>query len=215
MTNHELQILSDGLQPARPFRFHSFALRHLKVAILPAICNLFFAFPVNAHESPIDHVDRTLRLYVEAGQLYVRYNLRQTDRAAFLQLRSMDGDGDGRVNTAERERYLTDFAEHLARQLNAQFNDVPVDLRPVGQLKLNPDFSQTFLFVAKIGVLEPGIYRGQVEDHHSRSYPGSFTILGGNLAADRTTVRVTPEKNEKQHKGHPGMLVVRFEVRVP
>ena len=186
------------------FRISSFGFR----VFLP----LLFASLACAHESPIDHVDRTLQLYVKDSRLYVSYRLRQTDRAAFLQLRAMDRDRDGRVSRTERERFLNDFAKRLSKQLAGRFNNAMLRFRPVGAVKLHPDFSQSFLFAAKIGNLPPGEYHGRLTDYHSRSYPGSFMIYQGHSSA-RSALKISRNES-KATQGHSRMLVVNFVVRI-
>ena len=51
-------------------------IMRFSIIFLPVI---FLPLNVSGHESPIDHVDRTLKLYVQGDKLYLRYKLRQTE----------------------------------------------------------------------------------------------------------------------------------------
>ena len=113
----EVRIQNDeypGTLFSSVFRHSSFVIR---IAVLFLVCHSLFVASVAAHESPIDHVDRTLRMRVEGNRLLLTYRLRLTQRAALLQLRAMDEDNNGRVNDDERERFFDKFAIELAKQL--------------------------------------------------------------------------------------------------
>ena len=173
---------------------------------------MFIPSFVFAHESPIDHVDRTLRMRVEGSRLLLTYRLRLTQRAALLQLRAMDEDKNGRVNDDERERFFDKFANELAKQLRVELDGKVLLFQPRGRVQLNPDFSQTIVFVAEIGELAKGKHGGLLKDFHSRSYPGSFVFL--QQRAPENERAIVEAHSQPVGGGHTGMLSIRFDVRV-
>ena len=80
------------------------------------------AFAATAHESPIDHVDRRLAFTVSGDTLELLYRFRKTQRAALMQLRTMDANRDSRISTAERESFFKQAGERLANQLKIKSN---------------------------------------------------------------------------------------------
>ena len=183
------------------------------IPVLPVLLLAGSAAPL--HESPIDHVDRVLRMSVEGDTLILSYRLRQTARAAFLQLRAMDKDGDGRVSDRERDTYFESRAALLAGRLDAELGGGPLRFRPRGKVKLGADLSQTFVFEAPLGRLAPGVHRGRLKDLHSRAYPGRYTVRQPRASrGGGATLRMLPDEAGERPKRHPDVLTLRFELRL-
>jgi hypothetical protein len=96
-----------------------------------------------AHESPVDHVERALRLSIADGKLIVSYRLQVTERAALLQLHRMDTDHDGRISEQERDAFFTPFSAHLAAQLKLGIDGRTFEMKPAAPVKLDAEFGQT------------------------------------------------------------------------
>src|SRR6187551_2998837 len=79
-------------------------------------CALVLSAPLKplAHESPVDHVDRGIFIWIAGETIHVRYQLQLSERAAMMQLTKMDGDGDGVISGRERDTYFESFAESLS-----------------------------------------------------------------------------------------------------
>ncbi len=181
--------------------------------VLIVLCTLLLGRVLSAHESPIDHVDRRLKLRVDGTKLLLTYDLRQTQRAALLQLRVMDRDDDGRISNEERDQFLKQLAERQSRLLKIELNGKSLALKPVGRVALLPDLTQRFVFECEVRQLATGIHRGRLRDLHSRAYPGSFRVLQ-DRSKRKTTVRSLVDESVEQYRGHPGMLMLLFEVQV-
>ena len=69
--------------------------------------------PGRGHESPIDHVERELRLVAEDGQVVLTYRLLPTERAALMELKAMDADGNGTIDFPE-------FLNLMARKMKVR-----------------------------------------------------------------------------------------------
>lgn len=210
MTNVECRIR--GARARWSSGLFSLVIGHWKLVILLSLCHSLFVISVTAHESPIDHVDRTLRMRVDGNILLLTYRLRLTQRAALLQLRAMDEDNNGRVNDDERERFFDKFAIRLAKQLRVELDGKVFWFQPRGRVQLNPDFSQTVVFVAEIGELAKGKHSGLLKDFHSRSYPGSFVFL--QQRAPENERAIVEAHSQPVGSRHTGMLSIRFDVRV-
>jgi len=169
-----------------------------------------------AHESPIDHVDRKLRLSVDGDKLLLTYQLRLTQRAALLQLRSMDSDKNGRISENERDKFFQKTSRRLAKLIDAELDHGRLTFEPVGKVRLAADFSQTFQFAAPLGKLDSKKTReGVIRDRHSRSYPGSFVFQQQRPTGnERVLINVLEESAAKRLQSHAGMLVFRFQLRV-
>jgi len=180
---------------------------------LAAVCLVATAMPLLAHESPIDHVDRRLQLRVDGTKLVLTYDLRQTQRAALLQLRSIDADNDGRITQKERGEFLERLATRQARLLKIELGGKPIQFQSVAPVELRPDLTQRFVFAADVGQLPKGVHRGRLRDLHSRAYPGSFRVLQ-DRSTGKVVVRSLLDRTVERFRGHPGMLMLLFEIRV-
>src|SRR4051812_7055021 len=93
-----------------------------------------------AHESPVDHVDRSIRIWIDGETIFLCYKLQLSERAAMMQLKDMDTDADGVVSNRERDAYFAAFSANLAKQLRVQIDERALELKPSGKAELLPQF---------------------------------------------------------------------------
>jgi hypothetical protein len=179
------------------------------LALLAAMVSPFTAI---AHDSPVDHVDRALRIYVQDGKLFVRYQVQLTERSALMQLGTMDTNRDGKVSDAERDGYFTKLSAELAAQLKLTLGEKNVALKPSGAVAFLPQFRQSFTFVADV-TLPAGKTAGELVDHYSRNFPGAYRWDEPKGAVEKGP-RVIVSEAPRVHgtEGHPSVLVVKFDV---
>lgn len=186
---------------------------------LPRILLIVLAsspMPGHGHESPIDHVERELRLFAEDGKVWLAYRLLPTERAALVELESMDADGNGTISAAERDTFFDDKARAIARKLDLAIDDRPLPLAPAGAIRCDPQLGQTFLFAAPLPALSPGRHPGKLVDGHSRDYPGGFVWKDPGKGGSES-IRFepfAPEIRPRSHD-HPPWLELQFNVIVP
>ena len=187
------------------------AVAQLAFALL--LC-LGLVLTASAHESPVDHVERELRLWVEAGRLHLSYRIQQSERAVLLQLHRMDTSGDGVVAEAEREAFFAAQARRIAGLFVLEVDGQPLQLIPAGGAKLDARLGQTFTFTAPLAGLRPGRHAGRLEDGYSRLYPGPFRWLGGGEGRG-PRVELLAKPDAARSPLHPAWLAVKFHVVVP
>ena len=172
--------------------------------------------PGRGHESPIDHVERELRLVAEDGQVVLTYRLLPTERAALMELKAMDTDGNGTIADKERDAFLAAKSQAIAKQIAIEIDDFSLPLAPRGGVRCDPQLGQTFVFAARLPTLTSGRHPGKLVDGHSRDYPGSFVWKepgrGGSGA-----VRFEPVApvTSRRSQDHPPWLELQFNVVVP
>lgn len=169
-----------------------------------------------AHESPVDHVDRAIRIWIDGDSLFVRYQLQLSERAAMMQLKDLDADADGIISDSERMAFFSAFAAKLARQLRVQIGGRSMELKLSGRVELLPQFRQVFLFSAPAGSLKSGTHTGKLSDEYSRNYPGVYRWDGAKeRAPSGPRVLVSEAPKSQEISGHPAVLVLKFNVVVP
>jgi hypothetical protein len=169
-----------------------------------------------AHESPVDHVDRTIHIWIEGDSIFLRYQLQLSERAAMMQLKDMDADTNGAVSDSERDAFFAAFSSQLAPKLQLQIGERSLDMKPFGHVELLPQFRQVFVFSAPIGSLKAGSHAGKLSDEYSRNYPGVYRWGGAKERArsgPRVLVKEAPKAQESS--GHPAVLVLKFDIVVP
>src|SRR4051812_42860792 len=92
--------------------------RVASLSILLGICCITSS--VTAHDSPIDHVERTVQIYIEAAKVHVIYRFRCEERQAMLQLHEMDADRDGKISDGARAAYFKHVSDELSKQLHVE-----------------------------------------------------------------------------------------------
>ena len=167
----------------------------------------------DAHESPVDHVGRTLRMWVEGDRLHLEYRLQLTERAALLQLARIDTDRDGKISDAEREAFFAGFASQLAGRFHVQIDGRPLELQPDASVQLDPGLGQTYRFTAPIASLATGKHAGQFIDDYSRAYPGPYRWRQVP-ATNRVTILLPDPAATQPTQSHPDILVLDFELAV-
>jgi hypothetical protein len=177
---------------------------------------LFIAGITFAHESPVDHVERELRLSVRGGALHLRYRVQQSERSVLMQLHQMDGNGDGLISDTERDSFLTAQAQKLAALFKLEIEGQLLKFVPSSAVRCDARLGQTFTFTAALPTLHSGKHPGRFTDGYSLSYPGPFRWLNAG-EGNQQDIRVEPSaKTEKQPSTqHPSALVLNFDVVVP
>ncbi len=189
----------------------------MKRRAIPLVLFALLAFlvqPIQAHESPVDHVGREIRLWWADGKVHVTYRLLLTERAALLQLGAIDRDHDGKISDDERRTYFSNFASDLAGQFQLTIEGKPVKLHTDGEVALDPALGQTYQFATDDIALPPGKHAAELRDSYSRAYPGPYRLLPTpSASADKIEIPPPPTTNENET--HPGMVIVKFELNVP
>lgn len=175
---------------------------------------LGLALAAVAHESPVDHVERELRLWVEDGRLHLSYRIQQSERAVLLQLHRIDTSGDGVVSEAEREAFFTAQARRIAGLFALEVDGQALKLAPAGGVQLDARLGQTFTFSAPLASLRPGRHAGRLADGYSRMYPGPFRWRGGSEGKG-ARVELRAEPGTTGAALHPAWLALKFDVVVP
>lgn len=179
----------------------------IQCAAMLALC------AAQAHESPVDHVERELELTVKDGQLCLGYRLHFTDRALIMQLLAMDTNNDGHLTDAERTAYFTDFAGKLADLFSVQVDGKPLKFKPIGAMRPDGRLGQTYDFCAPLGTLPPGRHLGVLLDGYSRQYPGPFRWHPEEAAPG---IHVEPlDQPVADPTQHPAWLELKFAIVVP
>jgi hypothetical protein len=170
--------------------------------------------PARAHDSPIDHVDRVVQMYVEGGRLHVVYKFRIEERQAMLQLHRMDADRDGKISEAERQSYFAAVTAELAKQLKVEVGGRELKLTSDAAVKLSADLSQSFRWRAPRGELAAGAHAGKLTDDFSRTHPGPYRYSPRMVEKGAVRVEVGEGPKLEQSGGHPAMIVLNFRVLV-
>jgi hypothetical protein len=191
-------------------------MKHLLYTILAAVV-LVASAPLKplAHESPVDHVDRGIRIWVKGENIYLRYQLQLSERAAMMQLTQIDRNGDAVIADSERDEYFASFADALSKQLHLKLGNRVMELKRDGKIELLPEFRQVFTFSARCGPLESGRLPGVFSDEYSRSYPGAYRWDAPQIdlnAGPRVVVKDAPKAITVEHSG---FLQINFEIVVP
>jgi len=169
-----------------------------------------------AHESPVDHVERELRFWVEGGQLHLSYRVQQSERAILMQLHKMDTDGDGMISEEERGTFFAAQSQKIAGLLKLDLDNHPLTFSPAGVVRLDARLGQTFEFTAPLPALSAGRHPGHMLDGYSWLYPGPFRWIDPG-AGNQNDIRV---ESVAQRAGdptlvHPAWLDLKFEIVVP
>ena len=180
-------------------------------AVLIAIC---FVAPSSAHDSPIDHVDRVVQIYAEAGRLHVIYRFRCEERQILLQLHQMDKNGDGKISDEERDAYFNSVAEQLTKQLLVEVDGQALPLASDGPVQLAPDLSQTYRLSAPLPNLSTGAHAGRFSDDFSRRQPGPWRWHPRQFNDSVIDVNAVQTPELEQMGPHPAMVVVRLAIVV-
>jgi len=180
-----------------------------------AVALVLVATASRGHESPIDHVERELRLFADEGRVWLVYRLLPTERATLMELKHMDTDDNGFISDQERESFFAGKAESIAGKMELTIGDRPLTLRPVGSVQLDPQLGQTFHFRAPLPPLGSGRHPGELVDGHSRDYPGGFLWKdpGQEGSAEIRFEPVLPDTISRSRE-HPPWLELRFDVIV-
>jgi hypothetical protein len=167
----------------------------------------------HGHESPIDHVERELQLFAGDGRVRLVYRLLSTERAALMELRAMDVDGDGSISLQERDAFWAGKGRAIAKSLELTIGDRSLALEPDGGVRCDPQLGQTFVFTAPWPALAPGRHPGKLVDGHSRNYPGGFVWKSPGQGGSEA-IRFEPVTPDTRSHEHPPWLELQFNVVV-
>lgn len=132
---------------------------------------------LQAHESPVDLVSRTLTLWVEGERLRVRYEEQVSERNALLELYAMDRNRDGSIQDDERDAFLTEKAKRLAEQM--KFSGATAKLTPTGPVVLRRGWRQVYEFTTDASAFGRGPHSLTLVVMGSRQRPGPFQVTIG------------------------------------
>ena len=175
---------------------------------------IFLTSTTFAHESPVDHVSRTMFMWIADGRLMLSYRLQITERSALLELRAMDTNHDSKISDAERDAYFADRAKWLASQIALTLDGATITLSPVGKVTLDPQFGQYYLFEARMDQLKPGHHTGQLIDDYARKFPGYYRYHEAD-AKQGTPIHADPPPVDPNSPDHPTIMELKLSVDVP
>lgn len=170
-----------------------------------------------AHESPIDHIDRTISVGLVKRDLVINYRMRMTPRAALLQLRAMDRNDDGLINDEERSVYMGSVAARIRERMTVAVGDKPLRMDERAPALMHADLSNEFRFSAPLAGLESGKHVVKLEDDYTRQYPGGLRIraLDPESVDDRKVSVRWAGGPPKSHNVGPLALVVEVALAEP
>ncbi len=186
--------------------------RTIAITALAVVTSLTPA--LRAHESPIDHVDRILQIYIEAGRIHVIYRFRCEERQVMLQLNQMDRNRDGKISDEERDAWFGAVADRLAKQLHIELDGRDLSLTCDGPVKLAPDLSQTYELSAAVGDLTTGSHHGKFSDDYSRIHPGPYRWRPRQINRNGIDVEAVAAPGLEVIGPHPAMIIVNLDVTV-
>ena len=172
-------------------------------------CLFSLAFATTAHESPIDHVDRRLAFTVSADTLELRYRFRKTQRAALMQLRTMDSDRDSRISKTERENFFKQAGKRLADQLKLKSKGGEQTFQMEGKVMLRPDFSQEFRFTVP---LKNNVSAVTFYDEFSGRHPGNVIIVQPPLENQKVLLQIKQSPTMERFRGHGVMTELKIRI---
>jgi len=135
---------------------------------------------VQAHESPVDPVSRSVTLWIEGDRLRVRYEEQISERSALLELYAMDRNRNGIIQDDERDAFLGEKAKRLAGQLRlSEVSGPAVKLTPTGTVTLRRGWRQVYEFVTDVSVFGRGPHNLTLTVSGSLQQPGPFQATIG------------------------------------
>jgi len=168
-----------------------------------------------AHESPIDHVNRVIRMDVKDEQLIIDYRLQMTPRTVLMQMRDMDVDGNGRIGDEERGTYFEASARDLKRALTLSRDEKPIRIKSSGNCVLRPDLSNEYYFAANLGELAIGKHAFIFRDSFAKKYPGSIRVNTPiPEAGQHVELSVSEQIGSQALRGHAAEVVLLIEIAV-
>jgi hypothetical protein len=149
-------------------------MRLVRMAMAMGIAAFGYCGRVQAHESPVDPVSRTLTFWVDGIRLHIRYEEQISERSALLELHAMDRNRDGIVQDRERDSFLADKASRLAEGLKIQGGSVSLKVTSDGPVALRRGWRQVYSFAADLSAIPTSLLRIRLSDLNSHLRPGPF-----------------------------------------
>ena len=181
------------------------------LVVMLVVCH---APAVSAHDSPIDHVERVVTIYVEGGKLHVIYQFRCEERQVMLQLQKMDKNSDGKISDDERDAYFKDVARQLCEELHVEVDGRELKLTSDVAVRLSPDLSQTYDLTAPLADLAVGTHTGTFGDDFSRTHPGPYRWSPRQINPNGIDVDALEAPSVGKLGPHPAMVVVNLRIVV-
>lgn len=149
--------------------------------LLPAVICL----TARAHESPIERVDRMLRLWTGNERLHLRYEEAYSERSALLELHAMDTNADGIIQDKERRTYFAAKANGMAAHFDVRVGNAIRKPVPAGNVVLRRGWRQVYNFSVPLKAAPAGTTTLRVAIRGMHVQPGEFqwTIGAGSKEA--------------------------------
>jgi hypothetical protein len=153
--------------------------RALTRMILAALLATVLCPRLQAHESPVDQVSRTLRLWVEGDRLRLRYEERVSERCALLELLAMDRNRNGIVQDGEQRTFFAAKARQVASRLQARMDGAPLELEVREPVTLRRGWRQVYEFQIPLAAVPGGAHVLRIADRNNQMRPGPFQWMIG------------------------------------
>lgn len=196
----------------------------LSASRLSCLMFVLLSAALQAHESPVERIDRMLRVWAWDGRLHLRYEVSYNERSALLELHAMDTNADGTIQEQERHTYFAAKAERMAEHFEIHVGDATRKPISTGEVMLRRNWRQVYDLSVPLTTLASGenVLRVAVRGMHIQ--PGEFrwTIGSGQAgaaprAANGNPVgRLKPAESAKDSAGRPsGDIELSFILEVP
>ncbi|MCJ8328679.1 MAG: hypothetical protein HRT89_00240 [Lentisphaeria bacterium] len=180
--------------------------------ILYLLAAIFVSLSSQAHESPIDHIDRLIKVWIEKDGLHISYQMHLSERQALLQLRAVDTDKNGQINGTEKATYFKSHGEKVASYLVLTLGKKRLPITLAEPVLLRANFSQRYHFVAPMD-FKAGQTDLLLTDNYSHLYPGSCRIKADSLVSN-SFLKASFAKETEKMRGHGGIIMIKLQVLV-
>ena len=151
------------------------------------ISEIFLAFTVAlcfasqpaafAHESPVDHVDRTMALCEKDGRLHLEVRLQITLRMALMQFHAADSNATGSLTDAALHAALQRTAADLHRLIAIEIGGKRLAWDAAVRVSLEPGLGQRFVLSAPLASPPGAALSGRLLDDFSAQHPGHYRFV--------------------------------------
>ena len=144
------------------------------IVLLSCVLAMATCAALRAHESPVERVERMLRVWTEGDQLRLRYEERYSERSALLELHAMDANGDGTIQDTERSDFLADKALQMAAHFRVQVANTSIQCVPVGRVALHRGWRHVYDFSSPLTATPTGTSALRIAIRGLHVQPGEF-----------------------------------------